>query len=104
MHLLESNVMCRYYETADCKGRMSGPYSNMQCDYTYATAYYGQILTNPQSVQCEIIGFSDPSRQPVEPPAMDPVPMINNGYDCKLQSAYASDNWFLTEVGPKKGS
>lgn len=84
MHLLDSNVMCKYYANGDCTGKMSGPYSNLEIDYTYASYYYGQIISSPQSVSCEIIGFQAP-RIPVKPPKPQPgVPPTDNTYDGKI--------------------
>lgn len=86
IHTEDSNVMCKYYENPDCKGRMSGPYTNQEADYTFATYFYGQIIPSPQSFFCEIVGFQAP-RLPVDKPKPDPAPPPTmSNYDGKLDS------------------
>lgn len=73
MHILDKNIMCKYYREPGCKGKFSGPYSNQDLDYCWNTAHFNQVVDNPQSMFCQNIGFNPPY-VPVKPPKPDPYP------------------------------
>lgn len=96
MHILDRNIMCKYYRDANCKGPFSGPYSNQELDYSWNAAYYSQVLENPQSVFCQNIGFQPPN-VPVKPPKPNPYP--GPMWSPLLETVLAKTCLF-SEIGP----
>lgn len=86
MHILDRNIMCKYYSYANCKGPSSGPFSNAELDFSAVTYRFNQIIGNPQSFFCQNIGFQKPN-VPVKP--SKPVPAPPPGYAATLDYALA---------------